>query len=175
MRFMEGLQMRLEVNSKRLLAVTKSQAKMYEFNVDEDDHNEIYEDPRKLLTTCIGILGELAHLETRGDGDSDYLDELKDELVNAGQFSDALNHSTLEPGLSDYLLLVGAATYYLAEMPGSSSVLSKQLSYHITRLTPNYLGGLLIWILKSDIDAVRYHLDQCEFKESIDEIVRAFI
>ena len=40
--------MRLEAGSKKLLAITKSKAKMYEFGVDEAHHISLPQDPRRL-------------------------------------------------------------------------------------------------------------------------------
>lgn len=167
--------MKLEANSKHLLAITKSKAKMYEFDVDDRYHIEIYEDPSKLLITCIGILGELSHLEARREGESTYIDGLKEQLVQVGQFFDALNYSKLEPEISDYLLLVGAASYYLADMPGSATVLANTLKYDVTNLTPNYLEALLVWLIKADIEAVRFHFEKCELRSQIDAFVNAFL
>ena len=60
--------MRLEARSKTVLAITKSKAKMYEFGIPEADHIGLPHDPKNLLITTIGILGELAAQESRGEG-----------------------------------------------------------------------------------------------------------
>lgn len=166
--------MKLEANSKHLLAITKSKAKMYEFGVEEKHHIELYREPSRLLITCIGILGELAHLQARKTEDEEYKANLKEQLVSVGQFFDALNNAQLEPDFEEYLFLIGAASYYLAEMPGSASVLTKNLSYDITELTPNYLEGLLVWLLKSDIKVERYHFEGSAIRVQIDNFATAY-
>lgn len=50
--------MKLEAYSKKMLAITKSKAKMYEFAIDEASHIALPVEPRKLLITTIGILGD---------------------------------------------------------------------------------------------------------------------
>ncbi|MCF8474594.1 MAG: DEAD/DEAH box helicase [Emcibacter sp.] len=166
--------MKLEANSKHLLAITKSKAKMYEFGVEEKHHIELYRDPSRLLITCIGILGELAHLQARKIEDEAYKASLKEQLVSVGQFFDALNNAQLEPDFEEYLFLVGAASYYLAEMPGSASVLTKNLSYNIIALTPNNLEGLLVWLLKSDIKVERCHFEDSAIRVQIDNFAIAY-
>ena len=59
-------------------------------------------------------------------------------------------------------------------MPGSSTVLSNLLGYQVTDLTPNYLEGLLVWLLKSDIEADRYHQETCSLRKEIDDFADAF-
>lgn len=167
--------MKLEANSKHLLAITKSKAKMYEFGIEEKHHIELYRDPSRLLITCIGILGELAHLQARKIEYEEYKASLKEQLVAVGQFFDALNNTQLEPDFEEYLFLVGAASYYLAEMPGSASVLTKSLPYDINALTPNYLEGLLVWILKSDLNTARFHFAESAIRVQIDNFADAYL
>ena len=61
--------MKLELGrpSKKMLAITKSKAKMYEFSVEEESHIKLHVNPRELLITTIGILGELSAIEARED------------------------------------------------------------------------------------------------------------
>jgi POLQ-like helicase len=125
--------MKLEGKSKKLLAITKSKAKMYEFGIAEEHHIDLSQNPQKLLLLTIGILGEFAALDSRTDNLTEeiqnYFNDLKSQLVSVSQYFDALNYSLVEPGLSSYLKLVGSAAYYLADMPGSSLVLAKGLKY----------------------------------------------
>jgi superfamily II DNA/RNA helicase len=181
--------MRLEGKSKKLLAITKSKAKMYEFGIAEEHHIDLPQNPQKLLLLTIGILGELAALGSRTENLTtelqDHFNDLKHQLVSVSQYFDALNHSLVEPELSNYLKFVGSAAYYLADMPGSSLVLAKGLKYtpvdssifqdHAKRsviiiddkllcssfskeerLTPSYIEGVLVWLLKSDINSPIY-------------------
>lgn len=176
--------MRLEQKSKKLLAITKSKAKMYEFGIAEQDHIDLPQNPQKLLLLTIGILGELAALSSRTkemeDELNNDLNDLKKQLISVSQYFDALNYSKVVPELSNYLKIVGSAAYYLADMPGSSLVLAKGLNYvphknygdgkvfiinedglrfnfiKEERLTPSYIEGLLVWLLKSDIDSPCY-------------------
>lgn len=167
--------MKLEARSKKLLAITKSKAKMYEFAIDEEYHIDLPQDPRNLLIVTIGILGELSALESRSSNNDEYRLQLKSQLITVGQYFDALNLSKIDTDLSTYLKLVGAAAYYLADMPGSSLVLAKDLSYDVSELTPNYLEGVLIWLLKSDINTAWYHYEQSSIANELRLFVETFI
>jgi len=143
--------MRLEHNSKRVLAVTKSKAKQYEFKLEEANHNTLAGNPDNLIILSIGILGQLASLERRRplfveNAGSEYA-ELKNQLILVAQYFDALDQISFDDDKSAYLRLVGASAYYLAEMPGSSSVLSKGFTDRRYGLTPKNIEGPLIWML----------------------------
>ena len=149
--------MKLESKANTLLAITKSKAKLYEFGVDEAYHIELPVSPSSLLITTIGIIGELCASEARVNANQvDDLKTLKTQLITVGQYFDALNQSRTASEIQNYLLLLGSTAYYLGGMPGSSHVLSKSLDYNIVNLTPSYLEGVLIWLLKSDIKHVWY-------------------
>lgn len=165
--------MKLKARSNHLLSITKSKAKMYEFGVDEADHQELPRSPDKLLIPMIGIIGEFCAQENRGnfenesDSRFEYFRNLKSELINVAQYFDALDNSKTTSEISDYLKIVCSVAYYVADMPGSSSVISNLLEYQIDLLTPNYFEGAIIWVLKNNLNAQRYHIRDSLFAEEI--------
>ena len=165
--------MKLEQSSKKMLAIAKSKAKMYEFAIDKASHIELPVDPRKLLVTTIGILGDLSAIEARGDlqfGETDEHEELKSELISVGQYFDALIQSHLVDEMTTYLKIIGSAAYYLANMPGSSIVLTKSLVYKTELLTDTNLEGILIWILKSNFNENWYRVEKTYLTQAIDGV-----
>ena len=173
--------MRLDKRSRYLLSVTKSKAKLAEFDIEDRDQIAANQDPRRLLITTIGILGELSAIEARrglGDTvepDGEKLIGLKKQLIAVGQYFDALDASELASTDAEYLKIIGAAAYYLADMPGSSNVLSKKLSFQPEELTPSYLEGVLVWILKFEFDADYYIIEESYLASSIVQFVDAFL
>jgi POLQ-like helicase len=166
--------MKLETRSKTVLAITKSKAKMYEFGIDESYHIDLPSDPNKLLITTIGILGDLAAMQSRQiDEHERVFEDLKSELISVGQYFDSLIGSHLADEIADYLNVVGSAAYYLAGMPGSSMVLAKGLPYDPEDLTPSYLEGLLIWLLKSDFSQDWYRREDDHLTQYIDRLAGA--
>ena len=165
--------MKLEAPSKKMLAITKSKAKMYEFAIDEASHIALPVDPRKLLVTTIGILGDLSAIEARDEQqveETDDHEELKSELISVGQYFDALIQSHLADEMTVYLKVIGSAAYYLANMPGSSIVLAKSLPYNTDLLTDTNLEGILIWILKSDFVKDWYRVEKTYLTQAIDDV-----
>ncbi|ROM33618.1 hypothetical protein BK648_22770 [Pseudomonas poae] len=140
--------MKLEARSKRLLGLSKSTAKIRELRVSADIHPPLADDPFALIVLTIGILGQLAAL-TLQDESVEELASLKEQLVDVAQYFDSLDGSGLLDESSVYLRMLGSAAYYLADMPGSSSVLAKEIPYEY-ELSFHRLEGILIWILKSD-------------------------
>ena len=111
--------MRPERRSQLLLGVTRSKAKMYEYGVPEEQHIKIKQDPAKLFTLAIGLLGDLSARTNSEDINEDYLNELRETLLFSARFFDAYLESRLNHEYDPYLLLLGAASYYLCNLPGS--------------------------------------------------------
>lgn len=163
--------MKLEARSKRLLGLSKATAKLKELNISADLHPPLADDPFALLVLTIGILGQLAAL-TAKDEDYAELADLKGQLVDVAQYFDSLDSSGLLDKSSLYLRVLGAAAYYLANMPGSSSVLAREIPYEY-ELSPHRLEGILIWILKSDHQHVWYSQPNGYFEGGATKLVNS--
>lgn len=143
--------MRPEQKSQLLLGVTRSKAKMLEYSVSEEHHIKITQDPAKLFTISIGLLGDLAAAINRNEPDSDFLSELKTNLLFSARFFDSYLQSKLNEALDPYLVLLGSASYYLCDLPGSSSVLAKRIDGDCPDLDGDGLEDLLLWLLQADL------------------------
>lgn len=143
--------MRPEQKSQSLLGVTRSRAKMFEYGVPQKHHIQIYQDPAKLFTLSIGILGDLAASSNRNDLKPDDLAVLRQQLIFSAHFFDAYLQSRLNDTLDPYLILLGSAAYYLCDLPGSSKVLAKQINNECPDLEGEGLEDLLLWLLQGDL------------------------
>ncbi len=145
--------MKPEGRSQRLLAVTRSKAKMYEYDVPEEHHIQIPPKPRPelLFTLSIGLLGELAARVNSGDSRQDYLDELSKYLQFSTRFFDAYLQARFNSNLDPYLILLGSASYYLCDLPGSSQVLVQRLAEQRPDLGCLGLERLLLSLLMVDL------------------------
>ena len=103
--------------SQLLLGVTRSKAKMFEYGVPEEHHIEIKQDPAKLFTISIGLLGDLAAGINREELEPDTLTELRNTLLFSARFFDSYLQSKLNEALDPYLALLGSASYYLCNLP----------------------------------------------------------
>lgn len=121
---------------------------MYEFDVPEEEHIKITDNPAKLLDLTIGILGDFASplYEMTGEDVNDHRKSLK----FASYFFDSYINTKLSPEYDDYLLILGASSYFLCDLPGSASVLSKKLSVDNNNPTCNGFDNFIIWILNGD-------------------------
>ncbi|OQA89170.1 MAG: ski2-like helicase [bacterium ADurb.Bin236] len=143
--------MRPEQQSKRLLGITYSKAKMYEYAVPLEDHIEIPRDPAELFALTIGLLGDYSSEISVGNGRStERIDELSNYIPFSARFFDAYLQSRLDEHLDPYLLLIGASAYYLSDMPGSASVLASYFQNGCPDLSGDGLEQLLLWILKAN-------------------------
>ncbi len=143
--------MRPEQKSQLLLGVTRSKAKMLEYGVPEEHHIKITQDPAKLFTISIGLLGDLAAAINRNEPDPDSLSELRTNLLFSARFFDSYLQSKLNEKLDPYLVLLGSATYYLCDLPGSASVLAKRIDGDCPDLDGDSLEDLLLWLLQADL------------------------
>lgn len=143
--------MRPEQKSQLLLGVTRSKAKMIEYDVPEEHHIKIIQDPAKLFTITIGLLGDLAAAINRKESEPDSLAELKANLLFSARFFDSYLQSKLNEALDPYLVLLGSSSYYLCDLPGSASVLAKRIHGDCPDLDGAGLEDLLLWLLQADL------------------------
>ncbi|WP_035242118.1 DEAD/DEAH box helicase [Desulfobacter vibrioformis] len=143
--------MRPEKKSQLLLGVTRSKAKMLEYGVREEHHIKITQDPAKLFTISIGLLGDLAAAINREEPDPGSLSELRTNLLFSARFFDSYLQSKLNETLDPYLVLLGSASYYLCDLPGSASVLAKRIDGDCPDLDGDGLEDLLLWLLQADL------------------------
>ena len=169
--------MKLEHQSRNLLAATKSKAKLNEFLIPEEFHFPQKDALQDLLILSIGILGQLSALELKTpiswevSIDSE-IDALKRQLVHVAEYFDALDMTGVENEISDYLTLLGAAAYYLADMPGSATVLAKRLNTQQRyEFTVSTVEGPLVYMLKGEFSDRNYI--QCDYP-IVNNIVNAF-
>lgn len=144
--------MRPEQKSQLLLGVTRSKAKMLEYSVPEEHHIKIIQDPAKLFTISIGLLGDLAAAINREEPDPGSLSELRTNLLFSARFFDSYLQSKLNETLDPYLVLLGSASYYLCELPGSASVLAKRIDDDCPDLDGDGLEDMLLWLLQANLE-----------------------
>ena len=138
--------MKPEVKSYHLLGVTRSKAKMFEYNVPTEYHIDIPPNLAELFTLAIGLLGDMAAAINRDGIESETLLDLKNHLQFSAHFFDSYRESKLTENIDPYLILMGAASYYLCDIPGSAMVLVDNAGYH--NLGGEGLDSLLLWLLK---------------------------
>ena len=143
--------MRPEQKSQLLLGVTRSKGKMLEYGVPAEYHIKITQDPARLFTISIGMLGDLAAGINREQLDPDAVTELRNNLLFSARFFDSYLQSKLNETLDPYLVLLGAASYYLCDLPGSASVLAKRNGNDCPDLDGDGLEALLLWLLQADL------------------------
>jgi len=143
--------MKPESRSQTLLSITRSKAKMYEYGVPEEDHITIPIDPARLFTLTIGLLGDLAAYIDSEDINETHLNDLRESLVFSAHFFDSYLQSRLRNDLDPYVLLLGSASYYLCDLPGSSWLLAKRLSQDKYDLDCSSLDHLLHWLLQENL------------------------
>lgn len=141
--------MRPKRSSELLLGATRAKAKMFEYGVDEEHHIHLHKDPARLFTLTIGLLGEYTAGLNRESLSEARESDLKADLRFAAYFFDSYLQSRLDMDLQPYLLLLGSASYYLCDLPGSSNVLAMKLDFS-PNLGASGLECLLLWLLRGE-------------------------
>jgi hypothetical protein len=118
--------MRPERAANRLLATTRSKAKMYEYNVPEEEHIELPQSPNKLFSLAVGLLGDAAAAiaDTASATARDQVQPAT--LTFAGTYFDAYLQSQLDDFANGEFPILASASFYLGGNPGSSKVLINQ-------------------------------------------------
>lgn len=145
--------MKPENRSRKLLAVTRSQSKMYEYGIPDEHHIKILTDPARLFVIAIGLLGDLSAKVCAEEATPATIAEDQQVLRFAAHFFDAYDAAQFDESLKPYLTVVGAATYYLCDLQGNASVLAKRLGEEIPDLGSPELSRLLVWLVKGDFTA----------------------
>lgn len=141
-------------NSINLLGVTRSKAKMYEYSVPLEEHISIAKrHPAYLFPISIGLLGDVASEMLVQNPDQTALKENLKELRFSALFLDSYIQTHLDDDLDEYLALLAAATYYLCDIPGSSTAILKRVNLNSIRNDSSDLKKFLLWILESNFDA----------------------
>ncbi len=145
---------------------------MIEYHVPEEYQEiDLSLHPNKLFTISIGLLGDLAAAINRNEPDPDSLSELRTNLLFSARFFDSYLQSKLNETLDPYLVILGSASYYLCDLPGSASVLAKRIDGDCPDLDGDSLEDLLLWLLQADLET---YFDGAEgpFGEFIDGILK---
>ena len=145
--------MKPEFRSRRLLGITRSKAKMYEYGVPAEEHIRIRRDPARLFSLAVGLLGDLSVQSSLSPADNTEIVDLREDLTFSAHFFDAYLSSRLDEELNPYLLLIGSAAYYLCDLPGSAAVLAHRLGEACPDIGGAGLERLLRWVLAGDFTA----------------------
>jgi len=133
---------------------------MIEYHVPEGYHNiDLSLHPNKLFTISIGLLGDLSAAINRKEPNPESLEKLKANLLFSARFFDSYLQSKLNETLDPYLVLLGSASYYLCDLPGSASVLAKRIDGECPDLDGDGLEDLLLWLLQADLETYFYGAD----------------
>ncbi|MEQ2006990.1 MAG: DEAD/DEAH box helicase [Limisphaerales bacterium] len=168
--------MKPEDQSKRLLGITRSKAKMFEFAVPRDHHIAPTRDPAALFPLTLAIIGDVAAGVAREGVSASFLAEAKQDLRFAACFFDAYLNGDSESPSQNYLTLLAAAAYYLCDLPGSAAVLTNRLDASVSNGECRGLDTALIWLLRGRFEARSLTEDQCYagFLTPAVERIRAF-
>ena len=142
--------MKPEQLSNRLLGITRSKAKMYEYNVPSQYHIDIPRDPSRLFPLAIGLLGDFASRINTISTDTTTLTAMRNEMRFSAYFFDAYFESKLKNDVDVYLLLIGSVAYYLGDLPGSSKVLAGKVEGYDYDLGGLGFEKMLLWLVKGN-------------------------
>lgn len=153
--------MKPEDQSKRLLGITRSKAKMFEFAVPKEHHITPTRDPTGLFPLTLAIVGDVAAEVARQRSSTSLLAEAKQELRFAACFFDAFLNGDDQSSSQSYLTLLAAAAYYLCDLPGSAAVLTDRLDDPVRNDESRGLNTALIWLLRGRFETVLRVEDPC--------------
>lgn len=159
-------------NSKTLMSITHSKAKMYEYNVPGDHHIKLEDNkPDELFSLTIGMLGDFC--QDIINDINNHISEKQEDLKFVSDFFDTYIKTKLNEDLDYYLLLIGSATFYLSNQQGSASILIKEMAINDLDLNSEHLEKLIYWILKLDYENL-INIESSIYKDEIENISYKF-
>lgn len=140
--------MKPDINAEKVLSYTQAIAKIIEFNVPKQDRDiNIPKNPEELFTLVIGMLGDVSEEIITNSK----INEIQEKNIRfCASFFDAYKNTERLHSLDDYSLLIGAAAYYLCNLPGSTSVLIQKINAYKLDLQAAKLDMFLYWLLKAN-------------------------
>ena len=143
--------MKPEKESLKTLQYTQSVAKTIEFEVPKETR-EIIEakfshKPEDIFDIVITLLGEISDIYRNPDSTKNDIRNGEEKLRFCAEFLDNFKNTGRISSLDNYCLLIGAAAYYLSNLPGSSQVLIKAINYDLLNIDGDGLENLLYCLL----------------------------
>src|SRR5438045_425774 len=120
--------MRPERNATHLLSVTRSKAKMYEFQIPAEHHIALPQNPNLLFGLAVGLLGDAAAAIASGTPDDERRLTPPEALRFAAIYFDAYISSRLDSQVAPEFGVLAASAYYLSESPGNAKVVLKSVA-----------------------------------------------
>lgn len=137
-------------NSIKVLQYTQSIAKMVEFEVPQESRIiNIINEPEELLVLTLGILTDYVHELVSKNRNEEKLIEHFRNLRFCAAYFDAYKNTERHFENKDFFLLIGAITYYLADLPGSSNVLINNIDINVLNLNVSSFDTLIYILLSS--------------------------
>lgn len=178
--------MKPEVAAKTVLSTTRARAKMHEFKVGQEFHNQLPRDPQMLFALAVGILSDVAAAISDAftmDAEDDAVEALPptwaeddgspDSLVRfSATFFDSYLEAKLDGSLSEEFSVLAGTAYYLSDSVGSAAVVVKRADRPTPELA-NGLAALLFQILQNDFTIDRRHAHS-EFTDDLAASLRDF-
>lgn len=150
---MRGLLMKPNEQSITNLYKTQSIAKMIEFEVPPKDRIlNIKDEPEKLFPLTLGMLGDLCDELRMDKPDPENIKKAEENLRFCASFFDSYKNTQRIENADAYLLLVGAACYYLCNLPGSAQVLINKINVDSLDLGASGLEMLLFKLIINDLN-----------------------
>ena len=148
---MKELQMKPEKESLKTLQYTQSVAKTIEFEVPQQIRERIEarfsHRPEDIFDIVITLLGEISDIYRNPDSTKNDIRNGEEKLRFCAEFLDNFKNTGRISSLDNYCLLIGAAAYYLSNLPGSSQVLIKAINYDLLNIDGDGLENLLYCLL----------------------------
>ncbi len=101
---------------------------MYEFGIPEEHHSDIPLSPNILFSLAIGIVGDAASAMADDAEDGDLRGRDVESIRFAASFFDSYIDTKFDDELATEFALLGAASYYLADMPGNARLLASSFA-----------------------------------------------
>ena len=146
--------MRPERSAQRLLSITRSKAKMYEYAVPEEEHIALPQQPEILFSLAVGLHGDGAAAIASNSVESGREIPAPETLTFSGIYFDAYLQSRLSDVGELEFPIFAAASYYLADNPGSAKVLVSRAEAPSDQLASG-LAMLTYRLLRADYSDIR--------------------
>ncbi len=133
--------------------LTSANAKMEEYDIDNNERIAIDKPIEKVFLTAIGIIGEIsANIQRNENAINLILNTNREKLLFSAKFIEDYNNGNINVKNKNLYLIISAVAYYLANNIGNSKVLINKINTDELDLNINGLDYAIVKLLKDEFD-----------------------
>ncbi|EMS74332.1 DEAD/DEAH box helicase [Enterococcus durans IPLA 655] len=166
--------MLIEKNSKYYLKKVQAKSKMFEYYVPIEDHIQVEYMAHELIILAVATIGDSSNFiwdNRLSNTASSLSEELYENLNFTSIYFDSLLTSEIgEASYNDYFALLGAVSFYLSDVLGSTKVMINKIDRAMD-LEINEIDTFLLYLLADRLNDLKEYEFSSQYSDLFDHLI----